>query len=110
MSDSTYRVQLALEAAKLWRGESASLKHIGDSENYVYSFIASEKRRFLRLTSNHHRSLSQIEAELDFVRYLHQGGVSVSLPLTSLNGLAVEEIQSTTEMIKESYRNALERR
>ncbi len=52
MSDSTYRVQRALEAAKLWRGESASLKHIGDSENYVYSFIASEKRRFLRLTSN----------------------------------------------------------
>ena len=93
MSDSTYREQLALEAAKLWRGESVSLRHINDSENHVYSFIASEKRRFLRLTSSHHRSLSQIEAELDFIRYLHQGGVSVSLPLTSLNGLAVEKMQ-----------------
>jgi amicoumacin kinase len=92
VSDSPYREQLALEAAKLWRGESVSLRHIGDSENSVYCFIASEKRRFLRLTSSHHRALSQIEAELDFVRYLHQGGVSVSLPLISLNGLAVERM------------------
>jgi Ser/Thr protein kinase RdoA (MazF antagonist) len=91
--DSTYREQLALEATKLWRGESVSLRHVCDSENSVYSFIASEKRRFLRLTSSHHRSLSQIEAELDFIRYLHRGGVSVSLPLTSLNGLAVEKMQ-----------------
>ena len=93
MSDSTYREQIALEAAKLWRGESDSLEHVCDSENSVYSFIASEKRRFLRLTSSHHRSFSQIEAELDFIRYLHQGGVSVSLPLTSLNGLAVETVE-----------------
>jgi Ser/Thr protein kinase RdoA (MazF antagonist) len=93
VADSTYRQQLALEAAKLWRGESDSLQHIGDSETHVYSFIASEKRRFLRLTSSHHRPLSQIEAELDFIRYLHQGGVSVSLPLRSLNGLAVEKMQ-----------------
>ena len=96
MSDSTYREQLALEAAKLWRGESVSLRHINDSENHVYSFIASEKRRFLRLTSSHHRSLSQIEAELDFIRYLHQGGVSVSLPLASLNGLAVEKMSGAS--------------
>ena len=93
VSDSTYREQLALEAAKLWRGEPTSLRHIGDSENHVYSFIASGKRRFLRLTSSHHRSLSQIEAELDFIRHLHQGGASVSLPLTSVNGLAVEKWQ-----------------
>ena len=93
VSDSTYREQIALEAVKLWGGESVSLQHVCDSENYVYSFISSEKRRFLRLTSSHHRPLSQIEAELDFIRYLHQGGVSVSLPLTSLNGLAVERMQ-----------------
>jgi amicoumacin kinase len=85
---------MAQKAAKLWRGETASLQHIGDSENYVYSFTAAEKRCFLRLSSTHHRTLSQIEAELDFVRYLDQGGVAVSLPLTSLNGLAVEKIES----------------
>ena len=95
MSDSTHRAQLALEAVKLWRGESASLRHVGDSENYVYSFIASDKRRFLRLTPDRHRSFSQIEAELDFVSYLHRGGASVSPPLTSLNGRAVEKMRGT---------------
>ncbi len=88
----TFREQFALYAAQLWRGEAASLQRISDSENYVYSFLVSKKRCFLRLTASHHRPLSQIEAELDFVRYLHQGGVSVSLPLTSLNGLAVEKL------------------
>ncbi len=92
LSVSDYREQPALEAAKLWRGES--VQRVCDSENYVYSFIADERRRFLRLTPGHHRSLPQIEAELDFIRFLHRGGVSVSLPSTSINGLEVEKMQS----------------
>ena len=91
--DSIHRRQLALEAIELWRGEPATLRHVSDSENHVFSFIASGKNRFLRLTSSRHRTVFQIEAELDFVRHLHQGGVSVSLPLTSLNGLAVEKME-----------------
>ncbi|MDQ3688342.1 MAG: hypothetical protein M3430_22490, partial [Acidobacteriota bacterium] len=57
--------QLALEAIELWRGEPTSLQHVSDSENYVFSFTSSGKNRFLRLTSGRHRTISQIEAELD---------------------------------------------
>lgn len=93
MVDSTYRRRLAIQVAELWQGEPASLQHVSDSENYVYSFTAFEKKYFLRLTPSHHRSLRQIEAELDFVDYLHLGGVSASLPLPSASQRMIEQVQ-----------------
>jgi len=93
MRELTAARQIALEAIELWQGEPASLQLVSDSENYVFSFTASKKKRFLRLTSSHHRPRLQIEAELDFICYLHCGGISVSLPLTSLHGLSIEELQ-----------------
>jgi Ser/Thr protein kinase RdoA (MazF antagonist) len=96
--DSNRRRQIALEAVELWRGEPVTLQHVSDSENYVFSFIVSKKNRFLRLTSSHHRTLFQIEAELDFIRYLHRGGVSVSIPIPSLNGLGTEKMQIANDI------------
>ncbi len=93
MVDSTYRRQIAIQVAELWQGEPTSLQHVSDSENCVYSFTASEKKYFLRLTPSHHRSHRQIEAELDFIEYLHRGGVSVSLPLPSVSRRMIEPVQ-----------------
>jgi Ser/Thr protein kinase RdoA (MazF antagonist) len=95
--DSDHRGQIALEAVKLWHGEPASLQHISDSENHVYNFTIAEKKLFLRLTSSEHRILEEIEAELDFVSYLGRGGVSVSLPLTSASGRAVETVHCASQ-------------
>jgi Ser/Thr protein kinase RdoA (MazF antagonist) len=66
---------------------------VSDSANHVFSFFACGRPLFLRLTSSRDRTCEQIEAELDFIKYLHRGGVSVSLPSTSANGREVETIQ-----------------
>ena len=98
MSDSVPRNEFANVAVKLWRGDNESLEFIGDSANYVYSFIESGKTRFLRLTSSCDRTKEQIEAELDFIFHLHNGGVSVALPVSSVAGRFVEEIASTNDL------------
>ena len=45
------------------------------------------------LTENHHRTATQISAELDFIIALWDGGVSVSRPQISINGLKVETVK-----------------
>lgn len=85
--------QIALEAVRFWRGEPASLRQVSDSADHVFSFFASGQPLFLRLTSSRDRTLDQIEAELNFINYLHRGRVGVSLPVPSANGRRVETIQ-----------------
>lgn len=99
MSDSVHRDEFANIAVKLWRGDNESLETVGDSTNYVYSFIESGETRYLRLTSCCDRTKEQIEAELDFIFHLHQGGVSVALPVASIIGQLVEEIASTNDLL-----------
>ncbi|MDQ3749421.1 MAG: phosphotransferase [Acidobacteriota bacterium] len=99
MPDSVRRNEFANVAVGLWRGDNESLEFVGDSANYVYSFIESGKTRFLRLTSSCDRTKEQIEAELDFISYLHQGSVSAALPVSSVAGRFVEEITSTNDLL-----------
>src|SRR5918993_2424366 len=90
MADSGNRERIAIKATHLWQGETASLQYVSDSANYVYSFRASGRKLYLRLTSHLHRTQEQIEAELDFVSFLHQSGINVSPPVVSVNGRTVE--------------------
>jgi amicoumacin kinase len=98
MPDSVRRDEFANAAVKLWRGDNGSLEYLGDSANYVYSFIESGKTRYLRLTSSRDRTKEQIEAELDFIFHLHRGGLSVALPVSSVAGRLVEEVASTNNL------------
>ncbi len=97
MAHPDHREQLARDALKLWQGEPASLEFVGVSENYVCRFMKSGRRLYLRLTPSFHRTRMQIEAELDFIRYLHRGDVSVSLPVISVNGRDVEIVEDGNE-------------
>ncbi len=92
MLDSVRRNELANAAIELWRGDSESLQYLGDSANYVYSFVQSGKTRYLRLTSSCDRTKEQIEAELDFIAYLHRSGVGATLPISSVARRLVEDI------------------
>lgn len=96
MPNSTFRPKLANAAIELWRGSAGSLQQIGDSANHVYSFLESGRKRYLRLTSSRDRTKAQIEAELDFISYLHQGGISATLPISSKAGRLIEEIPVTS--------------
>ena len=99
MLDSMHKIELANTAVKLWHGVTGSLQHISSSANYIYSFIESGQTRYLRLTSSCDRALEQIEAELDFIAYLHRGGVSVMLPVSSAAGRFIEEIPSANNLL-----------
>ncbi len=73
-----------------WKGTPGTLAHVRDGANAVYEFRVGSARLFLRLTRNAHRSRDQLEAELDFVRYLASRGVAVARPVSSVNDAWVE--------------------
>ena len=95
MLTSSNKRKIANAAVNLWRGDANLIEHISDSGNYVFRFIESGKQRYLRLTPIYERTKNQIQAELDFVTFLHSGGVSVMLPILSKFQRLIEEINFT---------------
>ncbi|MBN8209648.1 phosphotransferase [Bacillus sp. NTK071] len=53
-------------------------KKLGDFENYVYEVKQGNQTWILRLTHSSHRSIEEIQAELDWINELHRQGVNVS--------------------------------
>lgn len=90
MSDSIEKI--ANSAVKMWSGSANSVRQISVSANYVFSFIDTGKKRFLRLTPESGRTKSQIAAELDFVIYLRQNGINAALPINAASGCLIEEV------------------
>jgi amicoumacin kinase len=88
-----------VKIVNLWRGDENSTEQVSDSANYVLSFAESGKKYYLRLTPSFERTKNQIEAELDFVAFLYRGGVSVSMPVSSVAGRLIEEIKSGENLL-----------
>ena len=86
------RTEIANAASALWHADINSLRYVDCSANRVYSFIDSGETRYLRLISRYDRTKEQVEAELDFIAYLHRAGVSAMLPLASSAGRFIEEL------------------
>jgi Ser/Thr protein kinase RdoA (MazF antagonist) len=99
MPDSTLSRKLGIAAIELWCGSPESLQQISDSANHVYSFLESGRKRYLRLISSGDRTKAQIDAELDLIAYLHQGGVSAMLPISSTAGRLIEQIPLTSSSL-----------
>lgn len=75
-----------------WNGLPNTIKHVRDGANVVYVFRAGTRRLLLRLTENRHRSRSQLEAELDFVRFVASRGVAAARPVPSNQSAWVETL------------------
>lgn len=97
MPNATDKIKYANAALQLWRGEKNSVQPIGESANYVFSFAEFGKKRFLRLTPTGKRTKNQIEAELDFVAFLRDGGTGAMLPIPSVAGRLIERINFSAE-------------
>jgi amicoumacin kinase len=78
----------------LWDVAPGTLTPVRQGANFVYEFQAHRCRFFLRLTNDHHRSLEQLEGELDFVRFVASRGVDVSCPQPSQRGNQVETFET----------------
>jgi amicoumacin kinase len=82
--------QLARRAQELFFDGSLSVEFVQESEHPVYTINGGT--HFLRLTSARRRTIEQVQAELDFVRYLHESGLSVSGPIPSRSGQWIETL------------------
>lgn len=76
----------AKKAVLPWNGQPASVTHLGDRGNSIFSFLNSEnKLQIIRFTDPDFRTLPELKAELNFITYLYNSGVPVARPLKSKN-------------------------
>jgi len=76
-----------------WNGTPDTLTHVREGENEIYEFRVGSTPLILRLTRNAHRNREQLEAELEFIRYVSTRGVAVALPCSSMDGASVESFR-----------------
>jgi Ser/Thr protein kinase RdoA (MazF antagonist) len=84
--------ELLTIAAARFGAAPGSLRLIRDFENFVYDVELSGRPAVLRVTHCSHRTRRELEAELDFVRFLSSRGEPVCAPIASLAGALVEAI------------------
>jgi Ser/Thr protein kinase RdoA (MazF antagonist) len=76
-----------------WDAVAESLEPVRESANFVYRFRDTAGRlRYLRMGDHRHRTISEIEAELEFVNHLADQGALVARPVPSKAGALLETI------------------
>lgn len=74
--------------------DSKELIYIGGFQNFVYEYQLGGMSFILRFTPSTHRSVNTVKAELEWILYLARNGVSVSIPIYSINGEMTEVIEA----------------
>jgi Ser/Thr protein kinase RdoA (MazF antagonist) len=89
-------IELARRASARWEVAPGSLEPVTRTGNFVFRFrdSASGLVRYMRISPPYYRSLNQIKAEVDFVRFLHADGVPVATPVISNRGKWVETLRT----------------
>ncbi len=82
------------EAVSRWESDSQTLTPVREGANLVYQFSLNARPTYLRLTHASHRSRGEVDAEIEFVRYLKSSGCSVAAPVPSKANLWVEQVDS----------------
>lgn len=65
---------------------SEQLKELEAFENFVFEYSSPDGPGILRVTQAHHRSVEEIQAELDWVRFLTDRGVTIATPIPAQDG------------------------
>lgn len=78
--------EILSQAANSFRFDIETLKFISNSCNEVYRFNKDNKAYFLRLSEKPIEFVSNIKAEVHWVRYLVESGVRASLPIQNGEG------------------------
>ncbi|WP_135556592.1 phosphotransferase enzyme family protein [Paenibacillus cymbidii] len=88
-----FKDEMANEGAARFRVPPKSLSFIGGFQNFIYSYTREGSKYILRFTPSTLRTPEGLEAELDWIRYLAENGVSVSEPILSAQGIGIECVQ-----------------
>ncbi|SDY90653.1 Ser/Thr protein kinase RdoA involved in Cpx stress response, MazF antagonist [Evansella caseinilytica] len=90
--ESIFTSAVLHQGAAQYSVELESLKELAGFENFIYSGEAHGKTIVLRYCHSSHRTMEQIDAEMDWLHYLKRNGAAVCGPLPSVNGRLAEEI------------------
>jgi Ser/Thr protein kinase RdoA (MazF antagonist) len=80
------------ESAGKYGYDLNDLRDLHGFQNFVYEASRDTKSCIIRIAHSTHRSLSMIEAELEWVLYLFNHGVNAAAPIRSLEGKLVHKI------------------
>ena len=90
---------LLTAAANSYSFDKSTLQFISDSTNQMYEFYKDGKRFILRFSQRPLEEIHQTKAEMDWLYYLAENKINVSLPLLSDNG----ELVITAEDDNKTY-------
>jgi len=85
--------ELLVSLANKWYTQGAKVQFVQESESYVYKLASGSTESYLRITSAVHRPEELIIAELEFVLYLNENGLMVSVPVKNIYGNFIETFQ-----------------
>lgn len=83
--------EVRVECSRRW-GISSFGEKMGASENFVFLVDFGAREAVLRLTHSDRRPREQVESEIEFMRYLHEGGVPVPEILTGPDNSSTQVI------------------
>ena len=81
-------------AAENYDFDKSTLNFISDSTNKIYSFEKNGKDYILRFSERPKEQITETQAEMDWLYYLAENGVNVSLPLATKNKELVTSMES----------------
>ncbi|MDQ0913897.1 phosphotransferase enzyme family protein [Paenibacillus sp. V4I5] len=82
-----------VEGAARFGVSSKELTFIGGFQNFIYSYNRDELKYILRFTPSTLRTWDGLAAEIEWIRYLSENGLSVSDSVYSVDGKDFERIQ-----------------
>lgn len=101
--ERVFTKEILKRAASLFR-VTVEDKPLGDFENYIFKAKGDNDEDYvLRLTHSSHRSKKEVEAELDFLRYVAENGAKVAGPLYSASQNLVEDIRAESPYWGDAY-------
>lgn len=85
--------EMAYEGIARFRVHPKEMSFIGGFQNFIYSYTRERSKYILRFTPSTLRTPDVLEAELEWIRYLAENGVSVSEPIPSAQGIDIEHVR-----------------
>lgn len=87
-----YHPAILQEARQRYGVTNAPMQLLASVENFVYACERADQGMILRISHSLRRSAALIQAEVDWINYLAEGGVSVAKAVLSAHGQLVEAI------------------
>ncbi len=92
-----YSDDILSEARKRYGIDPGTIKLLDGFESFIYAFEKDGDEFVLRISHTIRRSPDLIAGEVDWINYLHKGGVGVARAISSQNGRFVELISDGQE-------------